>query len=134
MYAKCGALPQAQGVLKKLPFQDVVSCSALITGYAQHGQGQQALECFEQMQQEGASPDIVTYVCILKSCAVIGALDKGKKIHDEISRQGLLEHNIVFGGALVDMYGKCGALPQAQSVLEKLPLQDIVLWTALIVG
>ncbi|MCO5580162.1 hypothetical protein L7F22_034029 [Adiantum nelumboides] len=134
MYAKCGALPQARGVLKKLPFRDVVSWSALIAGYAQHGQGQQALECFEQMQQEGVPPDIVTYVCILKSCALIGALDMGKQIHDEISRWGLLEHNISLGGALVDMYAKCGALPQAQSVLEKLPWRDVVLWTALIAG
>ena len=43
-----------------------------------------------------------------------------KEIHDEILRQGLLEHHIVLGGALVHMFAKCGAFRQAQSVLEKL--------------
>ncbi|MCO5559087.1 hypothetical protein L7F22_012679 [Adiantum nelumboides] len=134
MYAKCGALSQAQSVLEKLPLRDVVSWNALITGYAQKGQGQQAVDCFEQMQCEGIQPDNVTYVSILKACAVIGAADKGKKIHDEIWKQGLLKHNVVVGTALVDMYARCGALPKARSVLQKLPTRDVVCWSALIGG
>ncbi|KAI5065495.1 hypothetical protein GOP47_0020190 [Adiantum capillus-veneris] len=134
MYAKCGALLQAQSVLKNLPFCDVATWNALITEYAQNDEGQKALECYEQMQQKGTRPDAVTYVGILKACAVIGAIGKGKQIHDEISRQGLLEHNIVLGGALVDMYAKCGALSQAQSVLDKLPARNVVLWNMLITG
>ncbi|KAI5070709.1 hypothetical protein GOP47_0015052 [Adiantum capillus-veneris] len=134
MYAKCGALMKAQNVLEKLPSRDVVSWNALIVGYAQKGQGQQALECYEQMQREGIPPDAVTYASILKACAVIGAVDKGKQIHDEISRQGLLERSIVLGGALVDMYAKCGALSEARAVLEKLPSRQVVSWSALISG
>lgn len=30
--------------------------------------------------------DKVTYICILKANALIGAVDKGKEVHDEISR------------------------------------------------
>jgi hypothetical protein len=75
-------------------------------------QDQQARDCFEHLQHKGILPNEVTYVCILKACAVIGAIDKGKEVHDEISRQGLLELHIVLGGALVDMYSKCGALLQ----------------------
>ena len=50
--------------------------------------GLQALDCYEQIQQKGILPNEVTYVCILKACAAIGAIDKGKTVHDEISRQG----------------------------------------------
>ncbi|KAI5063605.1 hypothetical protein GOP47_0022152 [Adiantum capillus-veneris] len=134
MYAKCGALCQAHSVLKKLPSRDVISWNSLIAGYAQSGKGQQALDCFNQMQSEGIIADEVTYACILKACAVIGAVDKGKQIHDEISMQGLLEHHVGLGGALVDMYVKCGALDQAQSVLQKLPSRNVVSWSALIAG
>ncbi|KAI5059723.1 hypothetical protein GOP47_0026042 [Adiantum capillus-veneris] len=134
MYAKCGALSQARSVLEKLPSRDVVSWSSLIAGYAQEGQGQQALECFKQMQLEDIPPNVVTYVCILKACAVIKALDKGKQIHNEISRQGLLEESMELGNSLVDMYAKCGALPQAQNVLENLSSRDVVSWSALIAG
>ncbi|MCO5548038.1 hypothetical protein L7F22_001494 [Adiantum nelumboides] len=134
MYVKCGDLGQAQRVLEKLPFRNVVSWSALIAGYAQNGHGQQALDCFKQMQRESISPDEVTFACILQACGATGALDKGRKIHDEISRQGLLQYDVVLGGALVSMYAKCGALGQAQSVLEKLPSRDVVSWNALIAG
>ena len=48
-------------------------------------------------------------------------IDEGKEVHGEILRQGLLENDIVLGGALMHMYGKCGALRQAQRVLEKIP-------------
>eukprot|EP00250_Pteridium_aquilinum_P022500 c25392_g4_i4 orf=1-273(+) len=90
MYAKCGSLSKAQDVLEKLPSRDVVSWSALIAGYAQRGQGEHALNCYERMQREGILPDAVTYACILKACGSIGAAEKGEEIHTEVHRQGLL--------------------------------------------
>eukprot|EP00250_Pteridium_aquilinum_P022497 c25392_g4_i1 orf=1-234(+) len=77
MYAKCGSLSKAQDVLEKLPSRDVVSWNALISGYAQEGQGEQALNCFECMKRESIPPNGVTYACILKACGTIGAADKG---------------------------------------------------------
>ena len=55
-------------------------------------------------------------------------LTRGRKLHDEISRQGLLEHAYCSWVVLsCYMYAwKCGALRQAQSVLEKLPSRDVV--------
>ncbi|KAI5065567.1 hypothetical protein GOP47_0020262 [Adiantum capillus-veneris] len=134
MYAKCGALSKAQGVLERLPYRDVVSWNALITGYAQKGLGDQALKCFKLMKQEDIPPDSVTYLSLLKACASIGAADRGEQIHDEIVRQGLLKNDLSLGNALVDMYAKCGALSKAQDVLEKLPTRDVVSWSSLICG
>ena len=71
--------------------------------------------CFEEMQSEGVLPNAVTYACILKACATIRAIEQRKLIHDEIARQGLLHHNTVRGGALVDMYVKCGVVRQLLS-------------------
>ena len=134
MYTKCGALAKAQQVLEELPSRNAVSWNTLIAGYAQEGQGEQALKCFERMQQEDLSPDWVTFACILKACGTIRAAEKGEQIHDEINRQGLLENNIVLGVALVDMYAKCGALEKARQVLEELPSRNVVSWNALITG
>ncbi|KAI5081309.1 hypothetical protein GOP47_0004492 [Adiantum capillus-veneris] len=133
-YAKCGAFSQARSVIENLPSCDVFSWSALIAGYAQQGQGEQALQCFKQMQHKGIAPDAVTYLCIVKACAVIGAIDKGKRVHDEISRQRWLEQDMILGNALVDMYAKCGDLSEAKSVLMKLPSRNVVSWNALIAG
>eukprot|EP00250_Pteridium_aquilinum_P023501 c27035_g1_i1 orf=1-669(-) len=72
MYAKCGSVAEARKVFDCLPDRDVVSWTALISGYADHGLSRNALMCFEQMQVKGVSPDAVTYVCSLKSCGIVG--------------------------------------------------------------
>ena len=57
MYAKCHFVSKAQCVLEGLSSWDVVSWSALIAGYAQEGQAEQALYFFEQMQHKRILPD-----------------------------------------------------------------------------
>ncbi|KAI5080131.1 hypothetical protein GOP47_0005610 [Adiantum capillus-veneris] len=134
MYAKCGALAKAQKVLDALSLRDVVSWNALIAGYAQHGCGKEALGCFHEMRREGLSPDAITYACTLKACGLMQDVDMGERIHYEIASQGLLEKAIVLGGALVDMYAKCGALSKAQKVIDGLSTRNVISWSALIAG
>lgn len=134
MYAKCGDLEKAQEVLDGLSVQSVVLWNALISGYAQHGRGDEALNCFERMQREGVSPDIITFTCILKACAILGASGKGREIHSQIVRERLLEKDTMLANALIDMYAKCGVLKKAEEVFNELPIRDIVSWNALITG
>ena len=51
MYSKCGIPSKGLGVLENLLVPDVVSWNALIGGYAQLGQGHEAMKCFEQMRR-----------------------------------------------------------------------------------
>ena len=134
MYAKCGCLAKANEIFIKLPVQDVVSWTAIIAGYVEHCQNDEALNCFEQMRIDGVKPNDVTFICSLKACALIGATEKGSQIHVEIERQGLLDRNIVVGTALVDMYCKWGVLTKALQVFDKLPVRDGVSWTVLMTG
>ena len=64
----------------------------------------------------------------------MGAIDKGKQIHDEVVKRKLLEKDVVLGTALVDMYARCGMLEKARKVLEELHLRDVIAWSALIAG
>ncbi|KAH7432580.1 hypothetical protein KP509_07G028900 [Ceratopteris richardii] len=134
MYAKCGELSKAYEVLQEASSSDVVSWSALISGCAQQGKGEEALKCFEQMQNKGFSPNSVTYSCVLKACGCIGALEKGEQIHQEIAQQGLLEKRMPIGNTAVDMYAKCGELSKAYEVLQEASSSDVVSWSALISG
>ena len=134
MYAKCGMLNKAQEVFEELPVRNVVTWTAMIAGYTQHGLNDEALSCFRQMRDEGISPNVVTFTCILKVCSTIRSLDIGQMIHEEVRKQMLLENDIMVGIALVDMYAKCGDIGKAQEVFEKLPVQDVVSWNALISG
>eukprot|EP00250_Pteridium_aquilinum_P018309 c24031_g6_i3 orf=390-1436(+) len=134
MYAKCGVLAKAQGVFDKLPDCDDISWNVLITGYAQYGHGEQALNCLEQMQLQGFCPDEVTFIGTLKACATIGAVHKCQGLHAQIVKVGLDAKDIVVMNALIDAYVKCGLLAEAQEVFDRLSVKDVVSWTALMAG
>lgn len=131
MYAKRGLLVEAQDIFNELPSRCVVSWTSLIAGYVEHGHAKEALKCLEQMQEQGVSPSVVTFICSLKACSIIQALDKGQELHVEIVKEGFEDHPFV-NSNLVDMYAKCGCLIEACEVFEELPNQDIVSWTTLI--
>ncbi|KAH7428179.1 hypothetical protein KP509_10G079400 [Ceratopteris richardii] len=132
MYVSCGSLVKATQVLEELHCQNEVSWTTLLTRFVQHGQGEEALKYFELMKLKGFSPTIATCLCILKACALQGALDRGQEIHADLIKEGELENNMVIGTALVDMYAKCGSLVKATQVLEELHCQNEVSWTTLL--
>ncbi|KAH7292269.1 hypothetical protein KP509_29G060200 [Ceratopteris richardii] len=134
MYVKLNLLKKAQLVLEALPWPDIVSWTALISGYVKHGHAEHALHYFERMQGQGFTVDSVMLSCILKACASIAAAEKGIELHTEIMRKGLLETNIVLGNALIDLYAKCGETVKAQEVFDRLVTRDLVSWNTLIAG
>ena len=87
MYAKCGAISKAKEVFDELPLQNVVSWTTLITGYVPNGNTQEALNCFQEMFSKGISPNVITFVSILRACGNIKALEKGQEIHTEIVKR-----------------------------------------------
>jgi pentatricopeptide repeat protein len=95
---------------------------------------QEALSCFEQMQNEGLTPDSVTFICILAACGNTGAIDKGVQIHNEIVDRGLLQEDTILGTSLMGMYAKCGELRKARGVFDDLLVQDVAAWNSLILG
>ena len=107
MYVECGVLRKAQQVLEELLVRDVVSWNALIGEYAKQGQGHKVLDCFKHIQNDGIAPNTVTFICSLKACSNIGALDKGKQIHEEVVCRGLHYKDVLLGTALIDMYAIC---------------------------
>lgn len=133
MYTKCGSLVEAHDVFEDLPVQDVVSWTALIVGYADQGLAAKALECFQDMCREGVAPDRVTYVYILKACAMLKALARGRNVHAEIRKKGF-KRDVSISSALIDMYVKCDALASAVEVFDELPSRDVALWNILMAG
>ncbi|KAH7352844.1 hypothetical protein KP509_19G066400 [Ceratopteris richardii] len=133
MYGKCGSLEEAQKVFDSLAQPTIVSWSALIAGYAQHGHGEAALKVFENMLGDGKRPDKVTFICTLKACGILKAIEEGRILHDQIIRSGYLD-DAALGSTLIDMYGNCGFLNEANRVFSCAIVQDEVMWSAMIVA
>eukprot|EP00250_Pteridium_aquilinum_P005690 c15743_g1_i1 orf=1-1287(-) len=134
MYAKCGWLAKGKEVFTRLAVKNVVAWTSLIAGYAEHGHGEEALNCFEEMQLEGVAPDAVTFVWSLKACGSTEAIHKCLEIHAEIDRKGLTEGNVYVGSVLVDTYAKCGMIMKARETFTQLSARNIASWNALISG
>ncbi|KAJ7528258.1 hypothetical protein O6H91_16G091900 [Diphasiastrum complanatum] len=131
MYARCGSLELAQTVFGSMSFPDLISWNTLIQAFAQYGRSKEALELFEQMQQEGLKPNKITFLNCLSACATPMELSKARQLHALILADGL-ELDTVLGTALLSMYGRCGSIKDAQEVFENLPEQDVATWTAII--
>jgi pentatricopeptide repeat protein len=134
MYGKCGALAEAIELFEQLPARDVVTWTALIAGYAQHGYDDEAINCFRLMEENGFSPNEFTFVCVLKACSSLRAVDKGEAIYHKVQKASLLEKNVLVGTSLVDMYAKHGDLTRAQEIFGQLQVKNLVTWNALISG
>ncbi|XP_057825159.2 pentatricopeptide repeat-containing protein At4g13650-like [Cryptomeria japonica] len=133
MYGKCGNIDKACELFDKMPQRNVVSWTAMISGYEKIELYEKALETFNQMQSAGVKADSTTFASILAVCAKMGALEQGMDIHQSIKDRGILSDTVV-ATALVDMYAKCGIMDKALELFDKMSQRNVVSWTTMIAG
>lgn len=131
LYAKCDSLAEARWTFDHLSERDVVAWTSMIATYVQHGNSEEALELFEQMQREGVTPDVVSFTSALNACESRSALLEGKMIHTCITHYHI-ESDADAVIALVYMYGKCGSLNDARATFSRVLKPNLTLWNALI--
>ncbi|XP_057842698.2 pentatricopeptide repeat-containing protein At1g15510, chloroplastic isoform X1 [Cryptomeria japonica] len=133
MYAKCGNIYKAREVFEKIAQKNVVSWTAMISGYVQNGFCDKALETFKQMQSAGVKPNSMTFASVLPACGKIGAFKQGTDIHQIIMERGFFS-DVVVTNALIHMYAKCGSIHKARHLFDKMCQKNVVSWTAMIAG
>ncbi|CAI9115631.1 OLC1v1016592C1 [Oldenlandia corymbosa var. corymbosa] len=133
MYAKCGVLEDAKRQFDLIGERDNVSWNAIIVGYVQEEEEEEALNMFHAMMLEGISPDEVSLASILSACANLHALNKGEQIHCFLIKYGL-ETSLYSGSSLIDMYSKCGVVGAAEEVFSCMPERTVISINALISG
>ncbi|KAJ8629087.1 hypothetical protein MRB53_022410 [Persea americana] len=132
VYAKCGHANFARQHFNELPWRNLVSWNAMISGHNYNGIAQESLELFVDMQwSEKVQPDSFTIVAVLSSCSSLASSRGGKEIHGYVYRAGFEMENFI-GNGLIDMYGKCGDMELAQRVFDEMLERDVNSWTALI--
>ena len=133
MLAKCGAFTKAREVLELLPYRNLISWSALISGYAQQGHVSEALNCFEQMESEGVSPDDVTFLCVLNACSHSGQLDEAQMLFRNMTRQYGIIPNLEHFTCMMVVFGGLGYVDDAILMMKVMPSShDVAVWVALL--
>lgn len=128
---KCGDLEAALDAFYQLPCRTAFSWTAVISGLVDKGRASDALTMYAYMQEEGVEPDHYTFVILLKACGSVSDLVQGRNLHAEARSKGLIL-DVFVGTTLISMYGKCGAIMEAESVFIELLSRNIVTWNALL--
>lgn len=74
VYASCGYMGHARKVFDDIPEKNVVSWTAIISGYIGVGQYREAIDMFRMFLEMGLRPDSFTIVKVLSACTQLGDL------------------------------------------------------------
>ncbi|KAF8392737.1 hypothetical protein HHK36_023086 [Tetracentron sinense] len=133
VYVKCGDLVKAKRVFDRFAPKDVVMWNSMITGYAQHGLGEEALQVFREMCSLGMAPDDVTFVGVLSACSYTGRVKEGLEIFELMRLDYSVDPTAEHYACMVDLLGRAGHVHKAMNLIENMPIEaDAVVWGALL--
>lgn len=133
MYAKCGSISEAKMVFESITNPDTVSWTAIISGCAQHGLVEDALQLFRRMEQLGMMVNTVTLLCILFACSHKGMVEEGLYYFKQMEECYGLVPEMEHYACVVDLLGRVGHLHDAMEFIEKMPVEpNEMVWQALL--
>ncbi|XP_023752325.1 putative pentatricopeptide repeat-containing protein At1g64310 isoform X1 [Lactuca sativa] len=131
MYTRCGCMNSAYKVFSGLSHPDLVTWSALISGFSQSGEYHNALIYFRKLNSCGKKPDSVLISILLAVTSQLVTLAPGVELHGYAIRHNL-HSEVMVSSALIDMYSKCGFLDLALKVFDEMPKRNIVSYNSVI--
>lgn len=133
MYAKCGSIDDADRAFFEIPNRGIVSWSAMIGGYAQHGHGKQALQLFNQMLRVGVPPNHITLVSVLCACNHAGLVNEGRQYFEKMEEMFGIKPTQEHYACMIDLLGRSGKLNEAVELVNSIPFEaNGSVWGALL--
>ncbi|PKA61203.1 Putative pentatricopeptide repeat-containing protein [Apostasia shenzhenica] len=132
-YAKCGNIRDARKVFDFMKVHDVISWNSLISGYAIHGLGNDALSLFRKMIDGGIKANGVTFVGVLTACSNMGLVNEGQSFYYSMTHDYGIEPTMEHYTCMVRLFGRSGKFDEALDVIKRIPLQpSATVWRALL--
>ncbi|XP_073155866.1 putative pentatricopeptide repeat-containing protein At3g47840 [Henckelia pumila] len=133
MYSKCGSIGEAAKNFNLAENDDIVSWTAMINGYAEHGCSQEAIDLFEKVSIAGLRPDTITFIGVLSACNHAGHLDLGFHYFDLMTNEYKINPSKEHYGCMIDLLCRAGRLREAENMIKNMPFeQDGVVWSTLL--
>ncbi|XP_059440845.1 putative pentatricopeptide repeat-containing protein At1g64310 [Corylus avellana] len=133
MYSRCKCMNSAYRVFCNLLQPDLVTWSALITGYSQSGDYERALSFFKKLNMKSKKADPILIASVLAAATQLVNVGPGSEIHGYVLRHGF-ESDLMVSSSLIDMYSKCGFVGLGIRVFEITPKRNIVSYNSVISG
>ncbi|VVB00057.1 unnamed protein product [Arabis nemorensis] len=133
MYVKCGELVKAKLVFDRFPSKDIIMWNSIISGYASHGLGEEALKIFHKMPFSGTMPNKVTIIAILTACSYAGKVEEGLEIFKSMESRFCMTPMVEHYSCTVDMLGRAGQIDEAMELIENMTIKpDATVWGSLL--
>ncbi|RVW97829.1 Pentatricopeptide repeat-containing protein [Vitis vinifera] len=133
MFFKCGSIEHALLVFEGAKEKHVGEWTAMLSGLAMHGLGEQLIEAFEKMVDSGIKPDEVTFVALLSGCSHSGLVNEGLYYFDRMESDFGVEPTVEHFGCVVDLLGRAGLIDQAMQLISEMPFEpNAAIWGALL--
>lgn len=138
MYASCGMVEEASKVFGKMQERNTATWNSIITGFAKHGLGKEALGAFERMLSFGGTevrPDEITLLGVLCACSHAGLIEDGWNVFTSMIEEWGIDPQIEHYGCVVDLLSRAGFLDEALKLIEIMPMKpNSAIWAALLGG
>ena len=133
LYSKCGSIKDASKIFNVAENEDIVSWTAMINGYAEHGCSQKAIDLFVKIHTGGLKPDSVTFIGVLTACSHAGLVDLGFHYFNLMINEYRINPSKEHYGCMIDLLCRAGRLTDAERMIKSMPFQrDDVVWSTLL--
>ncbi|WVZ50899.1 hypothetical protein U9M48_002106 [Paspalum notatum var. saurae] len=132
-YGKCRCAGKARVVFDGMGVRNSVSWCSMLVAHAQNGEEEEAFFVYLVARRAGEEPTDFMVSSVLTTCAGLLGLELGRALH-AVAVRSCIDANIFVSSALVDMYGKCGRVGDAEQVFFEMPQRNIVSWNAMTGG
>ncbi|XP_022751402.1 putative pentatricopeptide repeat-containing protein At3g47840 [Durio zibethinus] len=133
MYSKCGCIKEAERVFNEAENYDIVSWTAMINGYAEHGYIHETIDLFKMLSKVGLKPDSVTFIGLLTACGHAGLADLGFHYFNLMSSEYQISPSKEHYGCMIDLLCRAGRLTEAEHMIKSMPFhRDDVVWSTLL--
>ncbi|KAJ3679836.1 hypothetical protein LUZ60_016114 [Juncus effusus] len=134
VYCNTGRVETGWVVFDRVKDQKHGMWNAMISGYAQNGLDQEALNLFIKMESlAGLNPNETTIASVLPACVKCDLFERKESIHGYVIKRGMESDRFV-QNALMDMYGRVGKTDVSRRIFESMEVKDLVSWNTLIAG
>ncbi|CAH8387355.1 unnamed protein product [Eruca vesicaria subsp. sativa] len=133
LYRDSGEVDNAHKVFVEMPEKNVVSWTAMISGFAQEWRVDICLKLYSEMRSSTSDPNNYTFTALVGACTGSGALGQGRSVHCQTLQMGFKSY-LHISNALISLYCKCGDLKDAFRVFDHFENKDVVSWNSMIAG
>lgn len=121
---KEGKIGEARRIFEEMPDRDVVSWTAVITGYIKCGMIEEAKNLFDRFD---SIKNVVTWTALVSGFVRLGRIEEARSLFDSMPVK-----NVVSWNTMIEGYGRRGWVDKAFDLFGRMPERNVVSWNTMI--